>query len=68
MSQTKVQSIKETLCNTGVGLIGSWLITVTCIKHIAEPYTAATAAAILCTIWSIVRGYYIRRCFNRTTG
>jgi hypothetical protein len=67
VSQTKLQSLKETLSNTFVGMLGSWLIVIACIKNIPDPYIAATTSTILCTFWSIGRGYVVRRYFNRKT-
>lgn len=65
MSQTKLQSLKETFSNTGIGMVGSWLIVVTCIKYIPDPYICATTSTVLCTVWSLARGYAVRRWFNK---
>lgn len=62
--QSKKQSLKETMTNTGVGMVGSWLITMGCLYVWSNPAVAATVATIGCTVWSIGRGYTIRRYFN----
>ena len=69
MSQTKKQSMKETLTNTGVGMVGSWLITMGTfsalgVSNVAGNALASTIATIGCTVWSVTRGYTIRRYFN----
>lgn len=64
MSQSKKQSLKETLTNTSVGMVGSWLITMGCLMIWTSPVAIATSTTILCTVWSIGRGYTIRRYFN----
>lgn len=65
MSQTKKQSMKETLTNTGVGMVGSWLITMACLQVFSAQIAIATSTTILCTVWSVTRGYTIRRYFNK---
>lgn len=64
MSQSKKQSWIETLSNTGVGFVGSWIITWITLHYVKDMLTAATVATLLCTVWSIIRGYTIRRLFN----
>lgn len=63
--QTKRLTILEVACNVGIGIIGSWLISVYVISHVVSPIEAATIITAACTVWSIVRGYFIRRAFNR---
>lgn len=65
MTQTKKQSLKETMTNTGVGMVGSWLITMGCLALWSNPVVSATVATFGCTVWSIGRGYTIRRYFNK---
>ena len=65
MTQSKKQSLRETLSNTGIGMIGSWLITIGCLSLWSNVVVSATVATVGCTIWSIVRGYTIRRYFNK---
>lgn len=62
--QSRRQSLLETCSNTGIGVIGSWFITMGCLHWIPDKVAAATAATLLCTVWSVVRGYGVRRYFN----
>lgn len=64
MSQSKRQSLIETISNTSIGMIGSWLITMACLMFFTSPVGIATSTTILCTIWSVGRGYCVRRYFN----
>lgn len=64
MKQTKKQSLIETCTNTTIGMIGSWLITMGCLMFFTTPVGIATSTTILCTIWSVGRGYVVRRHFN----
>lgn len=64
MSQSKKQSMKETLSNTGIGMVGSWLITMVTFHFVSDLTIASTIATIGCTVWSIGRGYCVRRYFN----
>jgi len=64
MSQSKKDSIKEVVCSTTIGMVGSWLITMGCLMIFTTPVGIATSTTILCTIWSISRGYVVRRYFN----
>lgn len=63
--QTKRQSWVETSTNTGIGFLGSWLITLACLHLLTDMVVIATTTTVLCTIWSLVRGYLVRRYFNR---
>ncbi|QHZ60081.1 hypothetical protein PJKIFABJ_00145 [Pseudomonas phage PE09] len=65
MSQSKKQSLKETVSNTGIGMIGSWIITMVTFHYIKDLTLASTVATIGCTVWSIGRGYTVRRYFNK---
>lgn len=64
MAQSKKQSFKETMANTSAGMIGSWLITMGCLTVFSGPVAIATSTTLLCTVWSVGRGYTIRRYFN----
>lgn len=64
MSQSKKQSLKETLTNTFIGMAGSWLLMMLCMTFFTTPVAIATVSTVLCTAWSIARGYTIRRYFN----
>ncbi len=55
----------EVMTNTFTGLLGSWLIS---LYFISQDHTAVQTATVItaaCTVWSILRGYVIRRLFNR---
>lgn len=63
--QSKAQSLKETLTNTFVGMAGSFGITMLCLQFFSEQVVIAATTTILCTVWSIARGYTIRRYYNK---
>ncbi len=65
MSQSKKQSLIESGTNTTVGFIGSWFITLACLAVTTDPYMIATVCTVACSVWSIIRGYTIRRIFNK---
>lgn len=67
MSQTKLQSLSETSTNMIIGSVISWLIVFACMKYIPDPKIGATVSVALCTVASFIRGYTIRRHFNRKT-
>lgn len=62
--QSKKQSLKETLTNTFVGMAGSFGITMLCLQFFTEQVAIAATTTFLCTVWSIARGYGIRRYYN----
>lgn len=64
MAQSKKQSLKETLSNTFIGTIGSFLITLVTMHFVKDLTLASAIATVGCTVWSIVRGYSVRRYFN----
>lgn len=64
MSQSKAQSLKETLSNTFIGTLGSFLITWVTLHFITNIVLASAITTVLCTVWSIGRGYAVRRYFN----
>jgi len=63
MKQTRMQSFIEVFANTGIGMVGSWLITMACLMIFTTPVGIATSTTILCTCWSLGRGYCVRRYF-----
>lgn len=63
--QTRMQSFTEVIVNTFTGMIGSFIITYLCIHSIKDTLVSAITTVVLCTIWSLVRGWFIRRAFNR---
>ncbi len=62
--QSKRQSLKETLTNTFVGMAGSFAITMLCLQFFTAQTAIAASTTFLCTVWSIGRGYCIRRYYN----
>jgi uncharacterized protein (DUF697 family) len=67
MSQSKKQSLHETVTNTFVGTIGSFLITLVTLKFVTDIVLASAITTVACTAWSLLRGYTIRRYFNSKT-
>lgn len=63
--QSKRQSLKETLTNTFVGMAGSFGITMLCLQYLTSQVVVASVTTLLCTVWSIGRGYTIRRYYNK---
>lgn len=61
--QTRRQSVIEVCTNTAVGMAGSWLITYVTMTLVKDIPVAAAITVAGCTIWSLVRGYYVRRRF-----
>jgi hypothetical protein len=61
--QSRRQSMIEVGTNTAVGMAGSWVISYASIVTIDDHAMAAAVAVAGCTIWSLVRGYWIRRRF-----
>jgi len=64
MTQSRRQSLLETVTNTFVGTLGSLLITYVTVSNVADPLVASVITVAGCTVWSLVRGYFIRRRFN----
>lgn len=54
----------EAATNTAVGVVGSWVISFWAITYFKDPIAVTNAAVIGCTIWSLLRGYGVRRFFN----
>lgn len=63
--QSKKQSLKEVLLGTFTGMAGSFAITMLCLQVFSGSVAIAASTTVLCTVWSILRGYTIRRYFNR---
>lgn len=65
MTQSRRQSAIEAVSNTALGFLGSYLITYLAMKQLAMPTEALSLViVVLCTVWSLVRGYWVRRFFN----
>lgn len=62
--QTKRQTIIEISVNTFIGFIGSFIITYLILHLDLGAGLSASLVTIGCTIWSIIRQYFIRRYFN----
>ena len=65
MRQTKREAAIEVLTGTAIGMLGSWLITLFVMSYLPDKLQAATISVLLCTLWSLVRGYSIRRYFSK---
>lgn len=63
--QTRRQSVIEVITNTFVGMAGSWVIAYLTLLAIQDRAMAATVTVLGCTVWSLMRGYWIRRRFTR---
>lgn len=64
MLQTKKQMLIETLVNTVIGFIGAWLITHIMLLKFSNTVWLSIGITTVCTIWSLLRGFYIRHMFN----
>ena len=67
MSQTRRGSATETAVSTSVGFSVSWAATLVVLPAFGFPATHRQAFGITCiyTVLSLVRGYVVRRAFNR---
>jgi hypothetical protein len=63
--QTKREAAIEVLTGTGIGMLGSWLITLFVMSCLPDKLQAATVTVLLCTLWSLLRGFAIRRYFSK---
>lgn len=63
--QTKRDSVREVLTNTFIGMVGSYVITYVTFRTVNNVEGASAITVALCTIWSIARGYVIRRRFDK---
>lgn len=64
MSQSRKQSLKETVSNTFLGTVGSFLITWVTLFFVKDIILASAITTVACTVWSLTRGYAVRRYFN----
>lgn len=67
LMQSKRESLIESNANTWIGLIGSFAITAICnfgLIPVMGVWWSTAVSVVGCTVWSLVRGYYIRRYFN----
>ncbi|MNK29181.1 hypothetical protein D3C87_475710 [compost metagenome] len=63
-TQTRRQSAVEVVTNTAAGMLGSWVIAYATMSAISDRATAAAVTVAGCTVWSLARGYWIRRRFD----
>lgn len=63
--QSRMQTTLEVCSNTFIGMAGSWALTWLCLTLYEDRTQAATASVLYCTVWSLVRGWVIRRTFNK---
>lgn len=66
MNQTRLGSLIEACINTAIGLIGSILLSLIVYPMFGHSFTFAQNVGItaIFTVWSVLRGYVIRRWFN----
>lgn len=67
MSQSRIQSMVEANVSTAIGFCVSWAITPVVLAAFGYDVGAGSALGItaIYTAVSIVRGYVVRRAFNR---
>jgi len=65
MSQTRIESLKETTSNTTLGFLIALAINVACVHLIEDKTIAAVTLTLTCTAASLLRGYGVRRYYNR---
>ena len=66
--QTPIESLKEILLGTWTGMVGSLLITLFInwmFIGLVPIWVVSLLTVAACTVWSILRGFYIRRWYNR---
>lgn len=64
MSQSRKQSAVEVITSTTVGFVGSYVICWLTFSNITNVSGAALVSTLACTVWSLARGYTLRRYFN----
>lgn len=69
MSQSRRHSLVEACASTAVGFVVSMVLQHFVMRAMGRPTTLAEDAAVVSifTVVSIVRGYVLRRAFNRWT-
>lgn len=65
MSQTKKQSMKENTAKQSIVMSQLPTIPIVVLDRISTPMGIATSTTLACTVWSIARGYAVRRYFNK---
>lgn len=66
MNQTRLGSFIEACINTAIGFIGSILLGLIVYPMFGHAFsiTEVSGITVIFTIWSLIRGYAIRRWFN----
>lgn len=64
MTQSRKQSALEVGVGTFTGFVGSYIICWVTFYNVRDVTAAAFISTLACTVWSIVRGYTLRRYFN----
>lgn len=62
--QSKRQSVIEISTGISIGILGSLAITMVTMHAIDNRAICSIVTVSLCTAWSFVRGYALRRYFN----
>ncbi len=67
MRQSRSGSLLETAVSTAIGFAVSWCATLIVLPLFGHAVTAGPAFGITCiyTVLSVLRGYAVRRAFNR---
>lgn len=65
MGQSKLDSLKEVCTNIIIGGIIAWFITYIVVVNVKNPSLASLLSVVGCTVASLIRGYYVRRHFNK---
>lgn len=66
--QTRMQSLLEVSVGTSIGFVGSFAITWFTIRAVSNTELATFITVTLCTVWSFVRQYGVRRFFEMRKG
>ncbi len=66
--QSRKRSFQEIATGTVLGFFGSLAITYTVLNVLENKAVIAWTTVILCTAWSLLRGYSIRRWFAKRDG
>lgn len=66
MKQTKLSSFYEACMNTAIGFVGSIVLSYIVYPMFGHSFTFMqnVGITVIFTIWSIARGYAVRRWFN----
>jgi len=65
--QTKILSLVEVVTNVSIGFVGScllWVFLVAPMVGVEGTVTQSFLITSIFTVWSVLRGYCVRRIFN----